>query len=197
MKGFPLLGVHFLPCAFQRRFIQWAPRGAEGGYKGEVLPENIDALRTAGKLVELDGKLYVPDENGNVSEKKSDRLVDTRSHYGLIVGEDGSVAMVLLALSSTQIKKSKRLMSILNEAKVAGPNGFVTPPTWMNRVKLTTVLENNDEGTWHGVRFEADGFIGSQELYEAGKTFHNAIAKGAARANFAEGEDVPAGDGKF
>lgn len=189
-------GITFLPCAFQRRFIQWAPRGAEGGYKGEFLPEAIAEMRNAGKLVDLDNKLYVPDESGNVSEKKSDRMVDTRSHFGLVVTEDG-IAMVLLALSSTQIKKSKRLMSILNEAKVQGANGLVTPPTWMNKVKLTTALESNDEGSWYGVQVAADGFIESKDLYDAGKTFHDAIAKGERGADYSAGDDTPKSADKF
>jgi hypothetical protein len=188
-------GVHFLPCAFQRRFIQWAPRGAEGGFKGEFMPEDIAAMRAEGKIVELDGRLFVADDSGNVSEKKSDKVVDTRSHFGLVVDADGDAAMALLPLSSTQIKKSKRLMSILNEAKVKGANGLVTPPTWMSKVKLTTVLESNDEGSWYGVRFEADGFIDSKDLYEAGKAFHDAVSKGERGADFTESEsDVPKND---
>ena len=191
------VGVSFLPCAFQRRFIQWAPKGSEGGFKGEFMPEEITAMRAEGKIVELDGRLYLPDENGNVSEKKSDTFADTRSHFGLVVDADGGVAMALLPLSSTQIKKSKRLMSILNEAKVQGSNGLVTPPTWMNKVKLTTVLESNDLGSWYGAKFEADGFIDSKDLYEAGKQFHDAVSKGQAQANFDEGATDAPVDKKF
>lgn len=190
-------GVHFLPCAFQRRFIQWAPKGSEGGFKGEFLPEEITAMRTEGKIVELDGRLYLPDDAGNVSEKKCDTFADTRSHFGLVVDSEGEVAAALMPLSSTQIKKSKRLMSILNEAKVQGSSDLVTPPTWMNKVKLTTVLESNDQGSWYGAKFEADGFIDSKDLYEAGKQFHDAVSKGQAQANFAEGDDTPAGKEKF
>lgn len=184
-------GVIFLPCAFQRRFLQWAPRGTDGGFRGELLPEQVARMRDEGKLVELDGRLYVPDDKGEVSEKKSDRVVDTRSHFGLVVEED-SITQVLLTLASTQIKKSKQLMSILSAAEVKTAAGLVTPPTWMNQVRVTTVLESNDQGSWHGVKFEPEGFVSSKDVYDAGKAFHEAISAGEAKANFAESTDAQA-----
>ena len=189
-------GVIFLPCAFQRRFLQWAPRGTDGGFRGELLPEQVARMRDEGKIVELDGRLYIPDDNGEVSEKKSDRVVDTRSHFGLVVEED-SITQVLLTLSSTQIKKSKQLMSILSAAKVKTAAGLVTPPTWMNQVRITTVLESNDQGSWYGVKFEPAGFVSSKDVYDAGKAFHEAISAGEAKANFAESTDAPANTDKF
>lgn len=190
-------GVIFLPCAFQRRFLQWAPRGTDGGFRGELLPEQVARMRDEGKIVELEGRLYIPDEKGEVSEKKSDRVVDTRSHFGLVVDGD-NVTQVLLTLSSTQIKKSKQLMSILSAAKVKTAAGLVTPPTWMNQVRITTVLESNDQGSWYGVKFEPEGFVSSKDVYDAGKAFHEAISAGEAKANFAEAADAPASsDDKF
>lgn len=190
-------GVIFLPCAFQRRFLQWAPRGTDGGFRGELLPEQVARMRDEGKIVELEGRLYIPDEKGEVSEKKSDRVVDTRSHFGLVVDGD-NVTQVLLTLSSTQIKKSKQLMSILSAAKVKTAAGLVTPPTWMNQVRITTVLESNDQGSWYGVKFEPEGFVSSKDVYDAGKAFHEAISAGEAKANFAEAADTPASsDDKF
>lgn len=189
-------GVIFLPCAFQRRFLQWAPRGTEGGFRGELMPEQVAEMRHNGTIKELDGRLYIADEKGEVSEKKSDRVVDTRSHFGLVVDGD-NVTQVLLALSSTQIKKSKQLMSILSAAKVNTASGLVTPPTWMNRIRITTVLESNDQGSWYGVKFESDGMIEDANLYKAGKAFHEAISAGEAKANFAEDEPAAAHSDKF
>jgi hypothetical protein len=196
-------GVEFLPCAFQRRFLRWGPRGGggNGGFKGEFLPEDVAEMIAQGKIVEVDRRLYVPLPDGTVNQKTCDRFTDTRSHFGLLVRPDGTFTRVLLALASTQIKKSKQLVSLLSEAKVATAAGVVTPPTWLNRIKLTTGIESNDEGSWHGVKIEAGGFITDKTLFEAGKAFNAAIAAGEAKANFAEAEadaggDAPTG-GKF
>lgn len=180
-------GVLFTPCAFQRRFLRWAPRGSDAGFKGELKPEDAAEMRADGRAVDTEDGLLIPTEDGELSAKKCDRLVDTRSHFGLVIGDE-KISQVVLPLTSTQIKKSKQLMSMLNEAKVQGPNGLVTPPTWMNKMRITTVLESNDQGSWYGVRFAAEGFIEDKTLYDAGKSFHAAITAGEAKANFAEEE---------
>ena len=184
-------GVVLLPCAFQRRFIQWGPRGSDRGYSGEFMPEQVDALQDQGLVVrhEEDGRLYRLEEVGEKPhEKKTDRMVDTRSHFCNMVDEDGNGEQVLLALSSTQIKKSKQMMAMVNSAKIDTPNGKVKPPTWMNRIKLTTVAESNDDGDWYGVQFVADGFIEDQGLYDAGKAFYDAIGAGDVKADHSKGE---------
>lgn len=191
-------GVIFLPCAFQRRFLQWGARGTDNdGYHGEHTPDKVAQMRDAGTIVDLEGRPYLADEKGNVSEKRSDRFVDTRSHFGLLVEEDGSTATVLLALSSTQIKKSKQLMSMLHSAKVKTADGMVTPPTWMNRIRITSLAESNDQGSWHGVKFTPEGFIQEQPLYEAGKAFHDSVAEGQARADFSKDTEQQSEDDAF
>jgi len=197
-------GITILPCAFQRRFIQWGPRGSGRGYMGEFLPEQVEALQEQELVVrhEEDGRLYRLDEVGETPhEKRTDRMVDTRSHFCIHDKGDEGFGQVLFALASTQIKKSKQLMSMLNNAKVETPSGNVTPPTWMNRIKVTTVAESNDDGDWYGIQVVADGFIDQQDLYDAGKAFNQSIADGKVKADHSKGEDAGgsggAGKGKF
>lgn len=180
--------IIFIPCAFQRKFIQWGPRGADGGYKGEHNPEDIAARLATGELIRGDdGKLYV----GEANPKKSDYLSDTRNHYGLILADSGPQS-VLLSLSSTQIKKSKQLMAILAAVKIRGK----TPPTWMNKIRITTTQESNDSGSWWGIRVEHAGFITDAATYEAGKAFHDLIMAGRASAAY-ETEDSSDRSDKF
>lgn len=187
--------IHFIPAAYQRRFIRWAPRGDDAGFRGELTPEEVAAMRERGEAVDHEGKLLVVGPGGELDEKRCDRLVDTRSHFGLVATEDGTVEQVVFPLSSTQIKKSKQLMSALSHAKVRGKNGMVTPPTWMNKIALGTTLESNDQGSWYGVRFEPDGFIDSKDVYDTGKALHEAIMGGEAHADYAAGEqEAPATD---
>ncbi len=188
-------GVIFLPCAYQRRFLQWAPRDTGGGFKGEVLPEQAAQMEQDGEVVNQDGRLYFPLKDGTVNEKKCDFLADTRNHFGILINPTtGVISPALLSLSSTQIKKSKQLMTLLNGVKVEGSKGKVTPPTWVNQVRITTVPESNDKGSWHGVKVQLEGFIGTQELYDAGKELHDIIAAGKANVNYdtvaeSEGKD--------
>ncbi len=192
-------GALLVPCAYKRVFLRWGPReGAGGGFKGELSADEVAQMRAAGKIVELEGRLYAPGEDGSVSEKKSDRFSDTRNHYCMLLDEaTGAFTPVLLSLTSTQIKKSKMLMSLLAGVKLKGAAGYFTPPTYANQVRVHTVPESNDKGTWHGVRFELQGQVARADVYEAAKAFHASVAKGAVAANYeaAEGAAPATGDG--
>lgn len=180
-------GVIFLPCHYQRRFIHWGPRGAEdGGYKGEVLPEKAAALRDDGEVVPVEGKLVFP-RGDSTDPKKCDILADTRNHFGLMINEaTGAASQVLLSLTSTQIKKSKQLMAALNGVRVKSGGRLVTPPTWVNRIRVKTRAESNQHGSWFGVVLEPEGFINDQDLYELGREFHDAVAGGKVEVRYEE-----------
>lgn len=188
-------GVLIVPCAYRRVFVRWAPKGTEGaGFKGELAPEAVAEMRAAGSIVDLDGKLYVPLPDGTVNDKKCDRIADTRNHYVLLVDADtGAWKEALLSLTSTQIKKSKMLMSALASVKVSGPAGLFTPPTFANLVRTTSVPESNDKGTWYGVKFELAGMVNRPELYAAAKAFHASVVKGQVVAKYDDAAaDAPA-----
>lgn len=191
-------GVRFVPCAYRRVFLRWGPRGGEGaGFKGEMTPELVAELRQQGKIVDVDGRLYFPDETGNIRRKPDgtvmcDRVSDTRNHYILVLSEDGAWQQALLSLTSTQIKKSKNLMAALASVKVRGSAGLYTPPTFANIVHATTLPESNDKGNWFGLRMEIVGRVERADLYAAAKAFRDSVVGGTVEVKYAE-ED--AGDG--
>lgn len=192
-------GITFLQCAFQRRYIHWGPRGEKnGGFKGEHMPEKVHERRDNGELVQQGGRLFVPLDDGSVDPESCEYFADTRNHYGIVV-EDESLSQVLLSLGSTQIKKSRQIMSMLNGVKVRGPNGLVTPPTWASKIRLTTTHESNDKGSWYGIRVELDGFLSDADLYASAKEFNAAIMEGAARAAYETTQEAgeSGNDGRF
>ena len=185
------VGVTIIPCAYRRVFLRWAPKGSDGaGFKGELAPEKVADMRARGEISELDGKLYVPLPDGTVSDKKCDRISDTRNHYVLLVDEEtGAWKEALMSLTSTQIKKSKMLMSALASVKVQGASGLFTPPTFANTVRVLTTPESNDKGTWFGLKFELAGQVTRPELYAAAKAFHASVAKGTVIAKYEEADE--------
>ena len=181
-------GVLFVQSAYKRVFIRWGARDAGGGFKGEFTEAQIVAMRTKGEIVEVENRLYVPLPDGSVNPKKSDHINDTRNHYGLILDEaTGAFTQAMISLTSTQIKKSKGLMSALAGVKIQGPAGMFTPATWANKVRVTTVPESNDKGAWMGIRFELAGKVDRKDVYEAGKQFNTAVKKGIVEARY---EDI-------
>ena len=169
-------GAIIIPCAYRRVFLRWSE---SKGFQGELLPEDVNRMRHNGEIVERHGKLYVPDKNGEVDPEESDRTADTRNHYVLIVDrKTGAWSQALMSLSSTQIKKSRALMTALASVKVESGGGMITPPTFANIVKATTVPESNDKGSWMGWHFELDGFVDRADLYAAAKLFHKTVIDG-------------------
>lgn len=179
-------GVTIIPCAYRRVFLRWAPKGSDSsGFKGELSADQVAAMRANGQLADLDGRLYVPLADGTVHEKKCDRISDTRNHYVLLIDKTtGGWAQALLSLTSTQIKKSKMLMSALASVKLNGANGMYTPPTFANLVRFTTIPESNDKGTWHGTKFELAGRVDRAELYAAAKAFHASVSAGSVEVKY-------------
>lgn len=193
-------GVLIVPCAYRREFLRWAPRDAGGGFKGAHAPEDVAALRAKGQIVEVDGQLFAAAADGVVDPKRNDRYKDTRNHYVLVINpETGGWTEALLSLSSTQIKKSKMLMSALASVKLRTTNGqMYTPPTFANYVRATTAGESNDKGSWFGVKFELSGVVDRTEVYAAAKAFHANVAKGSVQVKYEdEASSVEAQDDKF
>lgn len=179
-------GIFLIPCSYKREFIRWGAEDGGEGYKGAHTPEQVVKMREEGLVKELDNRLYFPLPDGTVSEKKCDRLSDTRNHYVLILNEDGSWIRALMSLSSTQIKKSKHLMSALSNVKLRGTAGLYTPPTFANVVSAKTVLEQNDKGSWHGLAFSLsqDRSMLTREIFEDAKSFCEEVRKGSVSANY-------------
>lgn len=197
-------GALIVPCAYKRAFLRWGPRDA-GGFRGELAPEDVAAMRAAGTAVEVEGRLYVPMDDGSVNPQKSDRISEVRNHFCLLVDTKTLTAtQVLLSLTSTQIKKSKALMSMLSGVRVGPPNNRRMPDTFANLVRLTTVPESNDKGSWYGVKFELAGLVGTlpegmgRSVYEIGREFNKSVARGAVAARYdeaAEHDSAPSPSG--
>lgn len=184
-------GVLIVPVAYRRAFLQWGPRQGEGGgFKGEHTAEAVAKLRAERKVVEFEGRLYEPMADGSVNPKRCNRYADTRMHYCMLLDEStAEYTPVLVSLTSTQIKKSKQLMSALSSVRVTTPQGQkIQPPTFANTVRVTSVPESNDQGNWHGVKFALEGQVTDKSVYESAKGFHDNVIKGSVTANFAESE---------
>lgn len=180
-------GALIVPCAYRRVFIHWGPRSGDGaGFKGELTEAEVAEMRKAGKVAEVDGKLIIPDKDGVIDAKKCGRISDTRNHYVLVVDEETGVArQAVLSLTSTQIKKSKGLMAALAALRFQGPNGLFMPPTFASTVRTTTTPEQNDQGSWYGVKFELEGRVNTS-LYNEAKAFHALVLKGNVAVKYEE-----------
>jgi hypothetical protein len=133
-------GVSLVPCAYQRRFIQWAPRGSGTGAPIAIFDTEGDCPKV--ERSKDDNKDYVVGGDGSYIE-------ETHQHFVLIVDEDGSAETALIAMKSTALKKSRKWNSMIASATVQGKNGPFTPPRYGFVYRAKTVMEENSKGSWH------------------------------------------------
>ena len=184
-------GVTIIPCSYKRTFIQWGGiESKDSGFKGEFTPEQIESMQQSGIILNIGGRLYKPNADGTVQEKVNDVYVDTRTHFVLIIDAEGNTSQAILNLSSTQVKKSKALMTMLSQNKVTlGDGRKVTPPTFANIVTVHTIPESNDKGSWSGIQFTLAGLIEDKQLFDEAKSFYAAVTSGAVKVDQSKSTD--------
>jgi len=169
-------GIDFIPVHFTRRLIEWVTKDNGGGFVAEHLVS--PALLGSTKR----------DDNGRDILPNGNQLVDTRNHYGLCRLADGRLEPVLITMSSTQGKKSKRWMSLMAGLKI----GTFQAPMFSHAYNLTTVPEKNEHGSWFGWKIGSPIPLTSEDEYRAAKSFREQIASGEVKVQHEEVADTTA-----
>lgn len=157
-------GILVANVSFKRSFTAWKLREKGGGYVAEYVPSDPIVLTTK------------PDEKKrNVMPDGITQLVDTRMHAVILLGQELPVP-ALVTMSSTQIKKSKRWMSAMDE--MMKKDGA---PTFGHVYKMTTIPESNDQGNWMGWKIDYVGPVTEQEYVDAAIAFYRALRSGQAQ----------------
>lgn len=179
-------GVLVIPCAYRQGFVEWVPRDSGGGFVTEYQPH--EAPRTER---DDDNRDVLP--NGN-------ELMDTRYHSLLMLNEDGSASPIVVAMTRTQVKKSKRWMSLMQDIRLpkADGSGTYTPPMFSHVYRLKVVPEQKDEYSWWNWDITKVSMIEDGALVAQAKKLHDAIAAGEVREatdsqTAAAGDDTEAG----
>lgn len=182
-------GIKVIPVAYQRRFIQWAPRGEGTGapvaiyVPGEPMPKTERSPD--------DNKEYVTDGSGQYIE-------ETHQHFVIVLHDDGAAETALIAMKSTQLKKSRKWNSMISSLTMQGKNGPFTPPRFSHVYLLKTLLEENSKGSWHGWEMSRVGPVEDAATYTRAKDFAASITSGDVvvkhqdeTASDNAGDDVP------
>jgi len=162
-------GLRVIPVAYQRRFIVWAPLGEGTGAPVEIFAPT-DTLPEVERSKE-DNKDYLKDGSGNYLE-------ETHQHYVIVLYENGSAETALVAMKSTQLKKSRKWNSMISSLTMQGKNGPFTPPRFSHVYNLKTQLEENAKGSWHGWEMSREGPVKDAVIYQRAKDFAASVMSG-------------------
>jgi len=174
-------GIQVIPCAYQRRFIQWAPRGQGSGAPQAIYTPQDKIPET--KRDPGDNREYVVGGNGEYIE-------ETHQHFVVVLNEDGSAETALIAMKSTQLKKSRKWNSMVASLTLQGANGPFTPPRFSHIYHLKTLSEENSKGSWHGWEMSRVGPVTDGALYMQAKQFAESISSGDVVVKHGEEEEV-------
>ncbi len=153
--------LFIVPVHYRRTVTEWIPRTEGGGYIGEMSIEDAEKILGQSILSRA-----VRDENNRIVVKETGHeLSDTHKHYVLVV-HDGEVTPAVIALVSTQIKKSRRWMSEMRQIRFKNAEGrSFRPPMFAHVYQASTVPESNDRGSWYGWKLARAGSV--EEVFSA------------------------------
>lgn len=165
----------FIPCAYDRLFVEWKPRNEGGGI--------VTSHRDPAILSECKRDI----ETGRDIHKNGNTIVQTAYFTGFRL-TDGKPEQSVIGFSSTQLKKSRGWLNLAMSQKL--PNGAQLP-LYANSYKITTKFEKNNKGDWYGWIIELNGRVSDRELVSASSDVARTAQANVAKllANTPSGED--------
>lgn len=159
--------VLVIPVAQKRQFVEWTPRDSGGGIAGVyTVAEGLDKIE----------RETIKDEKGRSVTEAGNLIADTRVHYVLADLGDGNWIPMIMAMSSTQIKHSKKWMSIMDNLKFERGDGTkYTPAMYSHIYNVSTQQQENAQGTWRGWKITLATVIKDPKLYTDAKEFRNKV----------------------
>ena len=138
--------VQFVPCGYQKVYVEWTPRESGGGF-----------VKTHGSIAILEqttrnDRFQDVLENGNL-------IVTTAYMFGIVITDDGEPVKAVISFTSTQLKKARQWLSSMRSIKIDGKDGKFTPPMYSHKYNLSSVPESNDSGNWYGWKIENAGLL--------------------------------------
>ena len=162
-------GVFVLPCAYERRFLEWVPRG-----QGTGAPVNIYTPEQ-----ERPETMRDPVTNRDQVTGGDSYIEETHQHYVVVKEAGNAYSTALIAMKSTQLKKSRKWNSMIASRTMIGTNGVPFVPARYSHVyHLKTIAEENSKGSWHGWDISLDSQVSDINLYNAAKAFAETVSAG-------------------
>lgn len=178
-------GVEVIPCHFDSCVIEWIHKDDGGGLAG-IHPVDTPLLDEA--VPDDKGKLTLPKGHPNAKDGKRHQLVLTHQHYVLFKDKDGNWQKGIIAMASSQLKKSKRWNSLMAAIKMTRKDGSkFTPPKYSHIYKLVTVGETKGDNSWSGWDIQVKEVVNKPAIYNEAKDFNITIEEMPSRIGSSEG----------
>lgn len=174
-------GIMVIPCAYERKYVEWIDRDSGGG--GYVADHDIDS----DILSEC-----TPNEKGIPVLKNGHLIIETAYHYVYMMNPNtGRWEEIIIPMKSTALKKSRRLNKALMATFIPGTASKA--PRWLYIYNFKTVKEQRGDNTWSNFEINRTDQMVNKEQYIACKSFAELFEKGGITRAAESG--APTGDG--
>lgn len=140
----------FIPCGYRKQYVEWKPRNSGGGF--------VRAHSDAAILNEI----VTRNEKNEDVLRNGNNLVTTAYFFGFIPQESGEPTLVVIGMTSTQLKQARFWLNLMSGIRV-GP-ARMTPPMFSHEYSLSTSVENNEKGSWMGWKIAVRGMVSDANL---------------------------------
>jgi len=138
-------GVLIVPCAYNKKYIEWIPREKGGG------------LVNASHDISILSSCTRDPENRRYYTSEGNEIVETAQFFVLVLSGD-TPQQAVIAFTSTQLGVSRKWLTMLRMARVQNSKGdSVEAPMFAYTYKLTTNTQSNDKGSWNGYSVNQEG----------------------------------------
>ncbi len=139
-------GVSIVPCAYNKKYIEWIPREKGGG------------LVNANHDISILSKYTRDPESRRYYTPEGNEIVETAQFFVLVVPEGKAPQQAVLAFTSTQLGVSRKWLTMLRMARVQNSKGeSVEAPMFAYTYRLTTTTQSNDKGSWNAYSINQEG----------------------------------------
>jgi hypothetical protein len=171
-------GVNVIPVAYRKTHIEWTPRAKGGGFVKDHGPD--------GGILEATTK--DPNTGRNILQGGNEITISAEYYIFLLDDEGNLDGSLMLSMSGTQLKKSRKWNSLINALQVPDgeTGGTFNPAMFYKSYKLTTTPEKNDKGSWMGWVITPDDDVmdipNGMALYQMAKEFNAKVREGKIKA---------------
>lgn len=176
-------GIHVLPIAYSKVYLEWQPRKAGGNlvevHTGHYRLQDCER-NDRGEYINKDGNVIMP----------------CAEYYIYVIDEDGGYTPYALSMHGSQLKKSRKWNTMINQLRIpkANGNGTFNPAMFYRSYKLTTTPESNDQGSWFGWKVTGDLPVteldNGEEMYASAKEFRDQVVSGQVKSTSHDSEAV-------
>ena len=170
-------GVLIIPISYRTTYIEWKTRKNGGGF---VADHGND--RSVLKSCQRN------EETGAMINSDGNQIVQTAEYYAFKVDpETGDASPLVLSMSGSQIKHSRRLNTMINMKREPHPSGqgSFNPAMFYSAFTFRTKPESNDQGSWFGWDIESHSntidLPNGNQIYLDARAFREQVKEGAVK----------------